>query len=241
MTEKYMSIWEHLEELRSRLKISGFVFLISVFVFYAITDKLISIMTQHFLGGFENVKLISSDPMMGFSTRIEFTLILALSVTIPFLIYELFLFISPALNEKHKHVFLKTALSSMVLFICGMSFMYFVLIPLMFSFFIEYNAKMGLTNFFALDSFFSFVILTIFMGGVVFQVPLVLVFANRIGLIKKSTLKHSRKWVVLITLIVSGIATPDHSIISQLALAIVLILLFEISLIFFKKEVPAPA
>ncbi|MBW2964952.1 twin-arginine translocase subunit TatC [Candidatus Woesearchaeota archaeon] len=236
MTEKYMSFWDHCAELKSRIKISAYTLIIGFFVFYWVTSYLLAELMDHFLGSYSNVQLIATDPMVGFITRIQFALILAVAITIPFFIYEMFLFINPALNKTHSRLFIRVSLSSMFLFVAGVAFVTFVLIPLMLKFFISYNAMMGLTNFFAIDSFFKFVVITMFVGGVIFQVPLVILLANQLGLVKKSTLSHSRKWVYLIILILSGIATPDHSIISQLALSIVIIMLFEGSLLFCKKD-----
>jgi sec-independent protein translocase protein TatC len=240
MTEKYMGFWDHFAELRKRMKYSALVFALGVFGFYAVTGYLLKFMTGHFLSSYSAVKLLAATPMVGFMTRIKFALILALVITIPFLIYEMFMFVNPALKKKHSFLFLKVWFSSMFLFACGVAFIYFILIPLMLKFFIEYNTKLGLTNFFALDTFFSFIILTLFIGGIMFQVPLILILANRLGILKKSLLSHGRKWVYLFILIIAGVVTPDHTVISQLALGGVLVVLFEISLLFCKKDVPSP-
>jgi sec-independent protein translocase protein TatC len=231
--EKMMTVWEHITELRRRVKTSLIVFVVTFFGFYALSDRLLNFLWNHFIGAYD-LRLLAPSVMSGFVTQLNLALILALTYTLPVFMYEMFKFIDPAINKKHKMVALKIILSAAFLFLCGVAFVYFIMLPMLLDFFILNNAKLGLSNFFSVEQFFEFVMFNMFVGGLIFQTPLIIIMANRIGLLPKEWLSKSRGFAYLFILIIAGIITPDHSIVSQMVLGGMMIVLFEISLLFSK-------
>jgi sec-independent protein translocase protein TatC len=110
------------------------------------------------------------------------------------------------------------------------------MLPIILQFFIQSNTILGLSNLFSVEPFFEFIALNLFMGGLVFQTPLILVMANKIGILPREWLTGSRRMAFIVILLIAGIVTPDHSIISQLILGGVMYLLFELSILFMKGK-----
>jgi sec-independent protein translocase protein TatC len=231
--EKMMTFWEHISELRSRVKTSLVVFVVTFFGFYMLSDRLLTFLWNHFIGAY-NLTLVAPSVMSGFVTQLNLALILASTYTLPVFMYEMFAFIDPAINRKHKSVALKIIFSATFLFICGVAFVYFIMLPMLLEFFVSQNSSVGAVNLFTIEQFFEFIMFNLFVGGLIFQTPLIIVGLNRIGIVPKEWLVNSRRMAYLVILIISGIITPDHSIISQMVLGGMMIILFEISLIFSK-------
>jgi sec-independent protein translocase protein TatC len=231
--EKYMTVWEHISELRSRIKTSLMVFVVTFFGFYMLSDRLLNFLWNHFIGQY-NLTLLAPSVMSGFVTQLNLALILACTYTLPVFLYEIFQFVDPAINKKHKMIAFKIIASATFLFICGVAFVYFIMLPMLLDFFVMNNSNLGLSNFFTVEQFFEFVMFNLFVGGLIFQTPLIIIMANRIGLLPKEWLSKSRSMAYVVILVISGLITPDHSIISQMVLGGMMLILFEISLLFSK-------
>ena len=87
------------------------------------------------------------------------------------MIYELFLFIEPALNKKHKMITIKIVVSASILFILGASFVYYIMLPLLLEFFVQENIEIGASNLLSVQTFFEFIMINMFIGGLIFQTP----------------------------------------------------------------------
>lgn len=231
--EKMMTIWEHIAELRSRVKTSLVVFVVTFFGFYMLSDRLLNFLWNHFIGAY-NLTLLAPSVMSGFVTQLNLALILACTYTLPVFMYEMFKFVDPAINRKHKSIALKIIFSATFLFMAGVAFVYFIMLPMLLDFFIKNNSNLGLSNFFTVEQFFEFVMFNLFVGGLIFQTPLIIIMLNRIGIVPKKWLAKSRGIIYVVVLVIAGILTPDHSIISQLVMGGMMIVLFEISLLFSK-------
>jgi sec-independent protein translocase protein TatC len=236
--EKRMTFVGHIVEFRNRLRISVLIFVLAFFISYAFSDKILTFVWDHFLGIYAsdefNLAILAESVMSGFVTQLNLAFVVAASASFPVFIYEMFLFMEPALEDKHRWIAIKIILSAISLFILGVFFVYYIMLPMLISFFISSNTNLGIANYFAVESFFEFIIMNLFIGGIMFQTPLIVVMANRVGLLPKPWLLKSRRIIYISVLVLAGIITPDHSIISQLVLGGVMIVLFEISLLFSK-------
>lgn len=236
--DKKMPFMAHIDELRSRLRVSAIIFVLAFFISYLLSQPILRFLWGHFLGDFElgtyQMMLVAPDIMSGFVTRLNLALIIAATFAIPAVIYELFLFIEPALDKKHKMIAVKIVLSASTLFILGAAFVYFIMLPILLQFFVQENLDIGASNLLSVETFFDFIMMNLFIGGLIFQTPLLIVIANRIGVLPKDWLSRSRRVVYVVILIFAGIITPDHSIVSQMILSIVMMILFEVALIFSK-------
>jgi len=238
MAEVRMTFLEHLQELRDRVRVSLIIFVVAFGFGYAFSGDIIMAMWNDFTGHYDlgamQPTLLATSVMSGFVSQLNVAFIVGGTCTLPVLLYELFLFIEPALHKKHKMIAIKIMASSVVLFVLGVLFVYYVMLPLMLDFFVESNAALGIRNMFAVEDFFEFVLFNLFIGGVSFQTPLIIIMANRIGILPKEWLVRSRRWTIVIILVIAGIVTPDHSIISQFVLGGVMYVLFEVAVLFSK-------
>ncbi len=235
MSEKRMTFFEHVYELRDRIRISAIFFILVFFVAFFFSKDILNLLWGQFLGTYspqqDKVELLASSVMSGFVTQLNLAFLMAITLTIPVGVYEMFRFVEPALRKKHKLLALKVILASAGLFVAGALFVYFVMLPLILSFFISTNTAMGVSNYFSVESFFEFIVLNLFIGGVIFQTPLVIVILNRLGILPKELLVRSRRVVYVVLLVIAGLVTPDSSIISQLVLGVTMAILFELSLL----------
>ena len=230
---KMMTFWEHIDELKGRIKTSLIVFVVTFFGFYALSDRLLNFLWGHFVGQY-HLTLLAPDVMSGFMTQLNLSILLACTYTIPVFMYGLFAFVDPAISNKHRNIALKIIFSATFLFISGVAFVYFIMLPLLMDFFVQSNTALGLANFFSAEAFFDFITFNMFLGGLTFQTPLIIIMLNRIGILPREWLSKSRSVIYVVILILAGILTPDHSIISQLVLGGMMMVLFEIALLFSK-------
>ncbi|MCI0504183.1 twin-arginine translocase subunit TatC [Candidatus Micrarchaeota archaeon] len=238
MTEKRMTFFGHVDEFRQRLRTSLIVFVIAFFAAFFASGALLNMLWDWFLGAYPpeeyHIVILADSVMSGFVIQLNLAFIIAAAFSMPVFLYEIFMFIEPALSKKHKITAAKMLLSAGFLFLTGASFMYFIMVPMVLGFFLEVNTALGVSNFFTVESFFEFITLNLFIGGLIFQTPLVIVTANRIGILPKDWLVKSRRIVYVVILIIAAIVTPDSSVISQLVLGGVMVVLFELSLFLAK-------
>lgn len=148
----------------------------------------------------------------------------------PYILFELFRFIKPALTEKEKNASVAFIFTSTLLFLFGVCFSYFVIVPLSVNFLGDYKVSSMIENNFTMDSYISFVTTLSFAAGIVFELPILVYFLTKFGLITPEFMRKYRKHALVVILIVSGIITPSPDVTSQMLVAFPLYLLYEISI-----------
>jgi sec-independent protein translocase protein TatC len=172
--------------------------------------------------------MIATEVASPFLTPIKLTLAVAIVITIPVLLYQLWAFVAPGLYRHERRLVLPLLVSSTLLFYGGMAFAYFVVFPMAFGFFVH-ALPPGVTMMTDIRSYLDFVFSMFFAFGISFEVPVAVVLLARMGVINPETLAQKRAYVVLWAFIAAAILTPPD-IFSQFFLAIPMILLFEIGL-----------
>ena len=212
--EGMMTFGGHLEVLRKMLfRVIGVIvtFAVVIFCFKDITfDILLAPQNNHFVT-FEfiewlakelgwnfrfpeyDIKLISTDLSAQFMTHISTSLYLGLLMGSPFLVYELFRFILPALYDDERKHSVKIALSIYGLFIIGILLSYFLLFPISFQFLANYQVDSSIENTITLSSYISTFVTLSFMMGVVFQLPVICFFLAKMGLVSGDMLARYKK------------------------------------------------
>ena len=176
-----------------------------------------------------HVNLISTDLSSQFMTHITTAVYLGLLGASPYILYELFRFISPALYENEKKYSVQVAGIIYVLFILGVLMSYFVLFPISFRFLGTYSVSARVVSNITLDSYIStFVSLTLIMG-VVFQLPVIAFFLGKMGVVTSELLSKYRKHSFLVIMLVAAIITPPD-LMTLILVTIPLYLLYEISI-----------
>jgi sec-independent protein translocase protein TatC len=173
---------------------------------------------------------------------IQFSLatLFALLVTLPAVLLHAWAFVSPGLRPAEKKFIAPILAMSPALFLLGAAFAYFILFPVAFKFFLELNESAPVPSAFlpAAGNYLSFVIGMLKVFGVAFQLPLVLILLNRIGVLPRAAVVRYRRYALVGIFVVSAVLTPPD-VVSQCMLAVPLWGLFEASILFMKKERPA--
>lgn len=242
-----MSFLEHLDELRKRLLYIIITVAVAFVLLYAFLDrKLVQFfmmpMTKAIAG---KGKFQFTSPAEGFIFDLKISFIAALFASTPMIFYQLWKFIAPALYKKEKSMILPFIFFSTLLFAVGAGFGYWIVFPKAFQFFATYSFA-GVEINPKLADYFTFATRMLLAFGLVFEFPLIAVFAARIGLINASFMNRNRKYAVVVIFIVAAVLTPGPDVISQLLLAFPLWFLYELSvgLVWFfarKKDEEEPA
>ena len=176
-----------------------------------------------------HVEMIATDLSSQFMTHITTAVYLGLLGTSPYILYEMFRFISPALYENERKYSVQVAVIIYVLFILGVLMSYFVLFPVSFRFLGTYSVSERVVSNITLDSYIStFVSLTLLMG-VVFQLPMIAFFLGKMGVVTHDMLSNYRKYAFLGIMLVAAIITPPD-LMTLVLVTIPLYLLYEISI-----------
>jgi sec-independent protein translocase protein TatC len=191
------------------------------------------------LCGSENSLQIINVNMAGqFTTHIYISLMMALIMGAPYLIWELWRFVKPALKKnekKHAGIFIFNA---SLLFYIGVLFSYFLIAPLTISFLGDYHVSSEITNMINLNSYISTIMNLMLSVGLVFELPVIVYFLSKLGIVTPQLMKKYRKAMIVVILLVAAIITPPDAF-SQIVVAIPLYLLYEASIFISKRAVPA--
>lgn len=260
--EKEMSFWDHLTELRKRLFrmilawvfMSSFAFVYSRFIFDKIllAPKDSTFITYRWLckfGQLIHVDTLCLPPMSlsiinlnlsgQFMTDMTVSMFAGLILASPIIIFQLWQFIMPALYVKERRYARRAVFVMSFLFIVGVLFSYYLMVPWTLNFLGTYQVSTMVVNQISLSSYISTVTSTILGVGIVFELPVVVYVLAKIGIITPALLKNNRKYAFVIILIVAAIITPPD-VFSQMIVTIPLYALYEISVIVAIRVAPAP-
>ncbi len=230
-----MTLMQHFSELRRRILWTVLVFVFAFGLGWIVAPMFETFLAQPLLKVWNDAALLYTGLSDALMIQFSLATLVALMVTIPVLMWHIWAYISPGLHKNEKQFLLPIFLLSPCLFLLGAAFAFYILFPIVFRFFIEigYSEALPIVLFPSIKGYLAFAIGLLKVFGVAFQLPLVLVLLNRVGLLSKETACHSRKYVIVVVFIVAAVLTPPD-IISQVLLAVPMWLLFEISLFFMK-------
>ncbi len=166
-------------------------------------------------------------PSEGLIVKLKVSFFSGLILVLPFIVFQIWKFISIGLKKKERRIILIYFPISSLLFFAGILFAYFIMSPAGLYFLI--NISSGLKPMFTISKYTSLIILLIFVFGLIFELPLVILFLTQIGLVTPKFLTQNRKYAILLMFIVSAILTPPD-IFTQFILAIPVLILYEISI-----------
>ncbi len=174
--------------------------------------------------------LINTELSGQFTMHIWVSFVAGFILAAPYVLWEIWQFIKPALHDKEKKHSKGVVFFSSILFFTGVLFGYYVIVPLSINFLATYQVSSDVKNMIAMDSFVSTVTTITFASGLVFELPIVIYFLTQIGLMGPAFMRTYRKHAVVVILIVAAVITPSPDITSQLLVALPLYLLYEISI-----------
>ncbi|HOC60355.1 MAG TPA: twin-arginine translocase subunit TatC [Smithellaceae bacterium] len=225
-----MSLTEHLVELRKRLSNALIALGIGFFVCYYFKDTLFMIITKPLTQALpKNSYLIYTGLTQAFFTYMKVSLFSSLVLTSPFIFYQIWRFISPALLPQEKKYVVPFVLSSTLLFLGGVVFGYFVVLPPAFEFFVSFNNQY-LQAMISFNEYLSLFVKFLLGFGLSFQLPVLIFFLAKLGIVTDKTLSQNRKYAILLMFIAAAILTPSPDAFSQVLMAIPLLFLYEVSI-----------
>jgi sec-independent protein translocase protein TatC len=223
----------HLEELRSRLIVCAVAVAAAFFITYFFSERLFRILVAPLIKVMpEGEKLVFTSLPEMFMVYLKVALIAAVLLAAPVIFYEMWLFVAPGLYQKEKRFMIPFVVTSSILFVGGALFGYFIVFPFGFQFFIGYNNEL-VKALPSVGQYFSFSIKLLFAFGIIFELPVVIFFLTRMGLVTPEYLAKKRKYAILFAFIIGAILTPPD-VFTQFLMAVPLIVLFELGIIVSK-------
>ena len=233
MTDDKQPFLGHLEELRRRLVICAIAVGIGFIISYIFAKQLFSYLVLPLTKVLpDDSRLIFTNLPEMFIAYIKVALVAGIILAIPIIFYQLWMFLAPALFRKEKRYIIPFVLFSSILFAAGALFGYLVVFPYGFKFFVSFATE-DIQALPSVKQYFSFAIRLLLAFGLVFEMPVVVLFLTKIGLITPDSMKKFRKFAILCSFILSAILTPPD-VATQLMMALPIIILYEIS-IFLSK------
>jgi len=233
MTNEKQPFLAHLEELRNRLIVCAIAIGIGFVISYIFSKQLFSFLILPLTEVLpaDSHLIFTNLPEM-FIAYIKVALIAGIILAIPVIFYELWMFLAPALYRREKGYLIPFVLFSSILFLVGSLFGYFVVFPYGFKFFIGFATE-DIQALPSVKQYFSFTIRLLLAFGLVFELPVVVFFMTKIGLITPDSMKRFRKFAILSSFILSAILTPPD-VATQIMMALPIIILYEVSIIISK-------
>lgn len=227
MEPRDMTVYEHITELRKRL-----IFVVVFFLFAVIGGFLLSEPLIKFLQHADEAKDLTmnafrlTDPI---KIYLQFTFIIGACFTLPFALFQLWAFISPGLYEKERKVTLSYIPMSVVLFLLGISFSYFVLFPFVVTFMTNVAENLNIQQVIGINEYFQFLFQLTLPFGLLFQLPVVVMFLTRLGIVTPMFLSSIRKYAYFVLLVIAAFITPPE-LLSHIMVTVPLLILYEISI-----------
>ncbi len=206
----------------------------SDFVTFSFIEQIMKLFDNNYKLSPFNTIIISTDLSAQFMTHISTSIFLGCLLASPYIIFELFKFISPALYEQERKISIPITFSIYMLFLLGVVLSYFILFPISFRFLSTYQVDPEIINTITLDSYIStFCTLTLIMG-LVFQLPVLAYALGKLHLIDSVILCHYRQYAIIIILTISAIITPPD-IFTLILVALPICGLYELSILIIKR------
>ena len=223
MEEKELNLVEHLDELRKRLIITASAFILFFIAGFVFVEDIYNWLVRDL-----DVKLIVLGPSDIIWVYFMLATVIAVAGTIPVLALQIWLFVKPALTAAERKISLSYVPALFILFIIGLCFGYIVIFPTVLSFLVELGGEMFEANFTA-DKYFRFVLNMTLPFGVLFELPVVIMFLTSLGIINPYVLTKIRKYAYFVLVVISVVISPPDFM-SDILVTIPLLLLYEISI-----------
>lgn len=224
MEDKRATIGEHLNELRNHIGKSLIFLLVCSVIIYSSIDKILFFLSKP-VG-----KLVFIAPQEAFTTNIKIAFFVGLLFSSPFILYQIWKFVSLGLLPKERKYIRIFGPISFLLFVIGFTFGYLIIVPIGMKFLLGFASEV-LAPMLTISKYISFVFNLSFAFSLVFQLPIVIIFLTKIGIVTPAVLKERRKEAIVLVFIAAAIMTPPD-VVTQVLMAVPLILLYELGIIF---------
>ena len=245
---KMMSFLEHLGELRKKITISLIAVCVTFVIAFNYSEELLKSlmfplrynldfsvkkMYIYFVAQdkLQNTKLVFLAPAEGFWMNMKIALVAGLILALPVIFHQLWSFISPGLHRKEKKYVAPFVFIATGLFLVGGAFCFFIVLPFAMSFLLTYKIGDFMMPMLSVGQYTDFCLKFILAFGAVFELPIFIIFATRIGLVTPQTLAKHRRYAILMAFIVAAILTPTPDAFNQTLMALPMIVLYEVGIL----------
>ena len=250
---KLATFWEHLDELKGGLvRITLGVIILGTISFFfknelfsvILAPKNSNFITYRLLDHLSNVfplpgagvksfsvKLINTQLAQQFLIHVKMAMYAGFLLIFPYILYELFRFVSPALYDKERKYAFWIIISGYIMFMLGVLLSYFLIFPLTFRFLGTYQVSPMVENYISIDSYISTMMMLNLMMGIVFEIPVLSWLFAKMGFISASFLRKYRKHAIVILLVIAAIITPTSDIFTLLIVSLPIYALYELSIL----------
>jgi sec-independent protein translocase protein TatC len=220
-----MSIWMHLDELRKHIMYSLVAWVVGVVICIIFADFLLEVLARP-IGGFEN--LLSIQVTENFSVYFRVTLLGGFIIVLPFILFQLFLFVAPGLSKKERRWVMIAVPFATLLFITGAAFAYFVMLPAALPFLIEFPGPNVLPKW---KDYVNFVTSLIFWIGLSFETPLIMYLLAKLGIVSARGLLNAWRFALIGIAVIAAVATPTPDPINMVILMVPLLFLYFLGIL----------
>lgn len=226
MEDKYLTIVEHLGEFRRRIIYILISVAITSFGAYLYNNEILQFIMK--VGKIENLVFIN--PMEAFFVTVKVSFLIGIIGAMPFIFYQVWRYVGIALKPNERKYLIYFGPVSYLLFLCGAALAFRGVIPLAIKFLLSFS-RQNIKPMITLDSYITFLNNMILAFGLVFQLPLVILLLSILGIVTPQILKKMRKYAILIIFIFAAVITPSADALSQVMMALPVLILYEISVI----------
>lgn len=233
---KKMTMMQHFAELRRRVLWTVGFFVLTFGLGWLVAPYIQEFLTSPLIAVWDDAQMLYTGITDGLMITLSLALLVAIMLTIPFALYQTWAFVAPGLHQNERRFVLPIFILSPLLFITGAAFAFYALFPTVFRFFMNLNEMAPVPAIImpAVRDYLGFAIGLLKVFGIAFQLPLVMVLLNRIGVLSRDSAVKMRRYAIVIIAVVAAILTPPD-VVSQILLALPMWVLFEISILFMKK------
>jgi sec-independent protein translocase protein TatC len=230
--EERMTFIEHLEELRKRILWSLAVVFVCFVATYNFSKKIFDFLMKPVIRSLpKGSTLIFTKPAEGFTTYLKVALFAALGLALPFILYQAWRFVAPALYKHEKRVAIPFTFFGVIFFVLGASFCYFFAAPPAFKFLLSEYSSEYVKAFPTIGDALSFLMIFIFAFGLVFEFPLIVFILARLGIVNAEMLRRKRKFAILINSILAAVISPSPDVLSMMLMLVPLLIFYELGVI----------
>ena len=216
-----MALSEHIEEFSQRLVFCIIFLIFATILCFADIKEIVRIFQAPAIG----VKFLQFAPGEYFFASVKIAVFCGILISSPLVLYQLLLYLIPGLTKTERNIILPVSLGSGLLFLTGLIFSYFFLVPAALRFFISYGSEV-VEPFWSFDQYFDFISVLLFATGLAFQVPAVQVVLGLLGIVTGEKMLAAWKYVIVICTILAAIITPSTDPVTQILLSTALLSLY---------------
>ncbi|MBR0046930.1 MAG: twin-arginine translocase subunit TatC [Bacteroidaceae bacterium] len=239
-----MTFWDHLEELRHVLLrciivVALFAILAFVFkdeVFWVVFAPKSPDFLPHIFGNSPDIRLINTELTRQFIVHMMTSFYVGIIVAAPYIIFELYRFIAPALYQNERRFSTPLVIASYLMFMLGILFNYFIVFPITFRFLGNYQVDSAVENLISLESYIDMLVFLSLAMGIVFEIPILSWLLGKLGILHRAQMQQFRRHAIVTILIIAAIITPTSDAFTLAIVSVPMYLLYELSILLVPRS-----